>query len=342
MIAGNGFSCRARLLLALAITSVGCQMNAPVVPIDGDVGPQRELRLQAAARDFDETLIEACLADERRATDGSPDPQAFTSELPNTGCAGSNHTSVGRSPYLGNHRLSSSMLQQPAALGPDPRVTGTCARRVFRCESDFASEEATSVPVPPEPEPAADTGLQRAVTQTHAPGLVVVTDDGGSASMVEAAYFDESPVGTNGIVTIAHVASTPSTGAIRDSGPYRSGHAYAPKNPNDPQVPISAAVAALRDGNPELAIDLLEPALGVCAESAALYRILGTAYYRRGDFHASQVTLQQALSLDKSSALSYFLMGCTLAKLGRLEAAEEHFRRAAAIDPKYAGFCRSG
>ena len=32
--------------------------------------------------------IEACIANERRATNGSPDPRAFTSELPNIRCAG--------------------------------------------------------------------------------------------------------------------------------------------------------------------------------------------------------------------------------------------------------------
>jgi HPt (histidine-containing phosphotransfer) domain-containing protein len=35
-------------------------------------------------------LIEASIANERRATSGSPDPRAFTPELPNTSCAGFN------------------------------------------------------------------------------------------------------------------------------------------------------------------------------------------------------------------------------------------------------------
>jgi hypothetical protein len=35
-------------------------------------------------------LIEACIANERRATNGSPDLRPFTSELPNISCAGIN------------------------------------------------------------------------------------------------------------------------------------------------------------------------------------------------------------------------------------------------------------
>lgn len=119
--------------------------------------------------------------------------------------------------------------------------------------------------------------------------------------------------------------------------------------PNNPQIPISAAMAALRHNQPDLAVELLRPVAvgGVCgchappphqgsSASAQAYRILGVAYYRLGDCPSSQVALQKALSLDKSSPLSYFLMGCTLAKLGRFESAEAHFRQAQAIDPRYA------
>jgi tetratricopeptide (TPR) repeat protein len=105
--------------------------------------------------------------------------------------------------------------------------------------------------------------------------------------------------------------------------------------PDDPQIPISAAVAALRYNHPDVAIELLEPATRRFPDSASLQRILGTAYYRRGDYRSSQVALQQALSLDKSNALSYFLMGCTQVKLGETEAAERCFRQAQLLDPKY-------
>ena len=46
--------------------------------------------------------------------------------------------------------------------------------------------------------------------------------------------------------------------------------------------------------------------------------------------------MKQALLLDKGNPLSYFLMGCTLVKLGEQPAAEEFFRQARQLDPKYA------
>ena len=105
--------------------------------------------------------------------------------------------------------------------------------------------------------------------------------------------------------------------------------------PDNPQIPIAAAAAALRANHPEVVVELLTPIAKQFPKSAALHRMLGAAHYRLGDYKSSQVALQQALSLDKSSALSYLLMGCTLAKLGQGEAAEAHFRQARSLDPRY-------
>jgi tetratricopeptide (TPR) repeat protein len=112
-------------------------------------------------------------------------------------------------------------------------------------------------------------------------------------------------------------------------------HKAMANQPNNPQITIVAAGAALRTNHPEMAVELLVPAAKHFSKSAAIYRMLGVAYYRLGDFQSSEVALQQALSLDKSSALSYFLMGCTLAKLGQAESADAHFQQARALDPRY-------
>jgi tetratricopeptide (TPR) repeat protein len=112
-------------------------------------------------------------------------------------------------------------------------------------------------------------------------------------------------------------------------------HKAIANQPNNPQIPIVSAGAALRANHPELAVELLTPASKHFSKSAAIFRILGVAYYRLGNYQSSQVALQQALSLDKSSALSYFLMGCTLAKLGQAESAEAHYKQAQALDPRY-------
>lgn len=109
----------------------------------------------------------------------------------------------------------------------------------------------------------------------------------------------------------------------------------AATEPDNPQIPISAAAALLRAAQPEMAVELLTPAAKRFPTSAAIHRMLGAAYYRLGDYKSSQVALRQSLSLDKSSALSYLLMGYTLAKLGQNESAEAHFQQARTLDPRY-------
>ena len=106
-------------------------------------------------------------------------------------------------------------------------------------------------------------------------------------------------------------------------------------NPDDPQIPATAATAALRHNQPAAAIELLQEAVRAFPSSASLYQILAAAYYRRGDYGSSQVAAQQALSLDNSNALAYFLVGSALARLGRAEAAEVHLRQARRLDPRY-------
>ncbi len=106
-------------------------------------------------------------------------------------------------------------------------------------------------------------------------------------------------------------------------------------NPQDPQIPISGAGLLLRHRQPQAAVSLLHEAAQRFPNTPGIHRMLGVGHYRLGDYEASQVALQQALSLDKSSALSYFLMGCTLAKLGQPEAAAAYFRQAHVLDPRY-------
>lgn len=107
--------------------------------------------------------------------------------------------------------------------------------------------------------------------------------------------------------------------------------------PDDPQLAVSAVVAALRAGQPEMALKLAEPAQARFPDSAPIHRAAGLAHFRLGRFDASQVALQQALSLDNSDALAYFLLSATLSRMGRAEEAAWHLRRAREIEPKWFG-----
>ena len=103
----------------------------------------------------------------------------------------------------------------------------------------------------------------------------------------------------------------------------------------NPQIPVAAAVYLMRHTQTDLAISLVQDALSIHLQSAALYRILGACYLCQGDYQASQVALQQALSLDNSNALSYSLLGSTLSELGEVEQASWYYQQAHLLDPSY-------
>jgi tetratricopeptide (TPR) repeat protein len=106
--------------------------------------------------------------------------------------------------------------------------------------------------------------------------------------------------------------------------------------PNNPHIPTAAAIAALHQSCPEVAVAVAQEALVAFPGWTPLLRTLGTAYYRQGDYESSELVLRQALSLDKSDALAYFLLGCTHLKLDQVEAAGECFAEARRIDPSLA------
>lgn len=106
--------------------------------------------------------------------------------------------------------------------------------------------------------------------------------------------------------------------------------------PDDPQVTISATVAALRCGQTSLSAALAEEGVRRFPDCAGLHRALGHSYFRGGNLKASQVSLRQALSLDSRSGLTYFLMGQTLEKMGRREEAKRCLAQAQQLDPRLA------
>ena len=84
--------------------------------------------------------IEACIANARRATNGSPDPLAFTSELPNISCAGINKRLAG-SLHLGFSVLlvATAMFATGAAAEETTWKAGIAKARITPRESRWMS-----------------------------------------------------------------------------------------------------------------------------------------------------------------------------------------------------------
>jgi len=106
-------------------------------------------------------------------------------------------------------------------------------------------------------------------------------------------------------------------------------------DPADAKLPLSAAILALKHDELELAVETAQTGIKRFPESAGLYRTLGAAQYRLGEFKSAKDSFERAISLDKSHPLSYFLLGSTLKKLDQSEAAEAYFRQAERLDPRY-------
>jgi predicted Zn-dependent protease len=103
--------------------------------------------------------------------------------------------------------------------------------------------------------------------------------------------------------------------------------------PQNPQIPIRAALYALELNQPETAGMVLDEAVVRFPGSPGVHRLCGLTLYRQGDYEASQVAFQQALSLDNTDALSYFLLGHSLERVGQSEAAAQQFQQARRLDP---------
>jgi tetratricopeptide (TPR) repeat protein len=115
-----------------------------------------------------------------------------------------------------------------------------------------------------------------------------------------------------------------------------AGSAAASTNPQIRQSPLRESVVALAQGDTEAAIAAAQRGLAESsAQPSALYRVMGAAHYRRGEFQTAQGELAQALSLDNTDALSYFLMSATLEKLNEHEAAAGFRAEAARLDARF-------
>jgi len=220
-------------------------------------------------------------------------------------------------------------------------------------------EPARPATVPP-PAPRADAALGVDAGRATA-GDLAGRDDTASAAEPEdplaalASSLRPSPGGLPGPIErplgadYAGRSQRPPTGRADDflrrgpGAPAENSPAAAPvfydeavgPSPGDPNVALRAAVDSLRHNRPDLAVELLAPFQGASVRSPSLPLTLGMAYYRLGDYRSAQLSLQQALSLDRSRALTYLLMGYTLAKLGQGESAEAHLRQARTLDPRY-------
>lgn len=332
-----------------------------------DVGPTRADRKEALARDFDKTRndaqFDAAVSYWQRG-DIKNCNQILTSLLerdPNNRRARMLLVDV----YLFNGQTEQSLEELNKAIAADPKdaVAQHTLAQVLdasgrRTESLAHYEEATRLDPNNEdyslsykmalgmiPPTDRDTALAAATDKpadaATSPSPVNRVSQTSSAS---TAMFDPKVILASNTPSATHPAALqlgaptdpaglrPATTSVQpvQSAPPAADH-------HGPNSPLQKAVEALAAEDTHAAIEIASRGLADTPEqAAALYRVLGAAHYRLGEYQAAQTALAQALSLDKSDGLTYFLMGSTLDKLNDRIAAQQCFSEAARLDARIA------
>ncbi len=213
---------------------------------------------------------------------------------------------------------ASAAASQPSRLPLEMAAAKSCNPRAHRRRSDPSSlpkipAPSRSAAVPVKPRERIAPRIREPIDPAESAGATV-----GSSSRADAGQRGREDAGTTAGATVGSSSHPGSTVEQPDSGTQprdRAGSAAAEdllrqgaealsagktdmamaffreaaaSRPHDPQIPVSAAVAALRQNHPEAAVDLLEAAAGRFPKSAAVYRALGTACYRRTDYRGAQ------------------------------------------------------
>jgi tetratricopeptide (TPR) repeat protein len=100
-----------------------------------------------------------------------------------------------------------------------------------------------------------------------------------------------------------------------------------------PLIFILAAEGLEADGRIDEAITLLRQATEEAPEGAEGWRRLGGVLARHGQPAEAREALETALGIDPSIYWTQYMAGVVCGQMNDLDAAEGHYRRAAALDP---------
>jgi Tfp pilus assembly protein PilF len=107
-------------------------------------------------------------------------------------------------------------------------------------------------------------------------------------------------------------------------------------DPDEPGHAVVTTANLLQAGQVDSALELATAASKRHPHNVRLKHALASAQFESGDPKSAQVTLQQALSLDKGNPLTYFLLGYALKAQGDDKAAQQYFAKAGQFDPRFA------
>ncbi len=102
----------------------------------------------------------------------------------------------------------------------------------------------------------------------------------------------------------------------------------------DQRVAFDRGVAALKDGNGVVAVEVFSDLSAQLPNVAALQANLGSAYMLRGDAAAAIEAYQRAVALNPRLATAYVRLGVLFRRADRLEEAETAYKAALNANPQ--------
>jgi len=109
----------------------------------------------------------------------------------------------------------------------------------------------------------------------------------------------------------------------------------APEQPIsiDQQVAFERGVAALKDGNGVVAVEVFSSLGSQLPDQAAIQANLGSAYMLRGDAQAAIAAYERAVALNPNLATAHVRLGVLFRRADQLEKAEAAYKAALDADP---------
>lgn len=111
----------------------------------------------------------------------------------------------------------------------------------------------------------------------------------------------------------------------------------APEPIDYAQQDYETAIAALKSGDAQQAVELLNQVIREAPEKPYVFTNLGLAYLQLGDSEKSEAAFHEALDHDDDDAVAHNHLGILQRQQGLFEDARRSYQRAIDIDDDYAG-----